>query len=212
MAARLPDLGPRFDPDVALLVKLIVVAHDSGKLWSDSQITEARQKLTAAYGEVPSPEAIAARYGPDIAELARIILDDRINELEEFCARMGIGSPCHLCGGTRDAQDFDYEFGLAANVKTKRTWGAALVTLALNIVTVPLGAAVWAGPGKRTTANIARCRLVLCNACARMRGATKRGSAVAATLDDCIRHPCFQKLYKSGYDTFLPEAELSQYS
>jgi hypothetical protein len=94
-------------------------------------------------------------------------------------------------------------------IEEKTEWGGALATLALNALTLPLGIAVGARPGKSTTAQVARCCLVLCQAC----GRRHRGffSGLKLSEVDCARHPSWGRLQNEGFDRFLDHAALDRF-
>lgn len=208
--AKLPSLGADFDPDVLRLIRYVTIARKSD-FWSDEVVESARQTLVAEYGRVPAFEDLAARFGEDlVVKVVRDMVKSRLAQLRQWQEQMGEDSPCHICECERGAGDPHYDFGLAANVKTKRNWAGAVGVLALNALTLPLGVAVGARPGTTTTANIARCRLVLCARCARDREGFWGGLKVSE--EDCQQHPSWSRLVAEGYTRFLNQETLAQYT
>jgi hypothetical protein len=209
MSNDLPDLGGRYDPALVELVRLVVMSSFDD-LWSERDMGAARQALHQRYGRVPDLAAVAERFGTEaVKAIAREWVAERVAFLREAMERMGTDSPCHLCARPRRDEDPHYEFGLARNVQTKTHWGGALGALALNVVTLPLGVAVAGRPGSTTTANIARCRLVLCQACALERRGFFGGIRPSQT--DCERHPSWGRLQAEGFTRFLDKEALAQF-
>jgi hypothetical protein len=119
---------------------------------------------------------------------------NRVEEIKEAMERSGHGRPGHLCASPRGDDDPSYEFGLARILEEKTEWGGAAAALALNLLTLPLGFALGARPGSSTRANVARCRLVLCQACARSHRGFFGGLRIAEA--DCANHPSWRLLQK----------------
>lgn len=180
------------------------------RLWPDKEVANARHILQVQFRSEPTLEQLAEKYGAEaVAAVAQHVIRSRIAEVQQVTERLGDGSPCHLCGSPRTPMDPSYEFGLARIVEEKTEWGAAGAALALNLLTLPLGVAVGARPGKSTRANIARCRLVMCASC----GKKKTGwfSGLRLGESDCSRHPSWKRLKDEGFDRFLDDRELAKF-
>lgn len=205
-----PPPPPTVDP--AAVIELIEFAtivreHD---LWPDELVDRVRNLLLQSYGHLPTLVELANRFGADtVREVAHRTINDRIAVLKEAQERMGHGSPCHLCGGTRSDADPTYSFALAQIIEKKTNWGGALATLAFNVATIPLGFAVGARPGSSTKARLVRCRLVLCATC----GGRLKGffGGLKISQQECQRHPSWARLVREGFDTFLNHEELARY-
>lgn len=197
------------DPAVGELIRLATVSQEH-EFWPEEVVREARTTLLSRYGHVPTLQDLCTHYPPDLVfGYARVLIDRRVADMREVMERMGHDSPCHLCRAQRASQDPTYTFGLARVIEKKTNWGGALGMLALNVVTMPLGIGVAARPGSSTTANIARCRLVMCANC----GAQRRGFFGGSRISehDCRYHPSWSRLWAAGFTTFLDAEQLSNY-
>jgi hypothetical protein len=191
------------------LIRLATIVREE-RFWPDSVVAKARERMMIAIGRVVTLEDICMKYDPEaVFRTAASVVEERVAVIQEENERMGYGSPCHACRSPRNRDDPAYEFGLAQIVDQKTNWGGALATLALNVVTVPLGFAVGARPGSTTRARIARCRLVLCGRC----GASRRGvfGGFKVSEQDCRLHPSWSRLYGQGFTTFLDRERLSRF-
>jgi len=203
----LPELGAEFNPSVRELVKLVVTVEFS-QMYSQAEVENARKLLVKNYGRVPTLDELGLKIGTDsITALAKEELSRRKIEIEDVMERMGIGSRCHLCGGERADEDPHYEFSLAKNLKKK--WGGTLAKLAINVVTVPLGVVV-APRGPGLSADLARCRLVMCSSC----GEQHKGvfGAINATKGECEKHPSWNRLVAAGFDRYFDKVETAKFS
>ncbi len=103
---------------------------------------------------------------------------------------------CHKCGASGGLKAWD--FGLGMVVSTKRTWGETAVSAAISAITVPLiGYGMLRLPGKKTSFNVLRLRLVLCDACLR----TRVGYS---------SHPFWKEANRLGYTEFFGPTELDK--
>lgn len=203
-AARLPDLGAAFDPDVTYLIQLVTVLTKPD-YWPEEMVRDASRELMQRYRRIPTLDDLAATFGRDpVLSVASDMIATRAAELADAAERMGIGSQCHLCGGPPSTH---YDFALGTIVK--KHWGSAIGMLALNVLTVPL-AGVAVGPrGVGSTARLARCRLILCSSCADARRGFFGG--LKMTQAECSRHPSWNRLVRAGYDRFFNAELLAQY-
>lgn len=207
--SRLPDLGAEFSPEVLELI-LYVTIVTYPQVFPDNFFEEAQMKLLEAYGRTPTLDDLAAKFGREpVASIVAEFLEHRKAEIDDASERMGIDSPCHLCGAARSDDDPYYEFALARDVQTKRSWGGFLAKMALNVVTVPLGVALVSAPGTTVSARLARCRLVLCRACAGAR--TARTKVLQVSEAECRRHPSWARLTAAGYAVFYDAVELADF-
>jgi hypothetical protein len=180
------------------------------RLWPDSEIADARHMLNVQFRREPTLEDLATSYGAEVVNaVAKHVITSRLAEVAQMAERMGHGSPCHLCGSPRTDTDPYYEFGLARILEEKTEWGTAGAALAMNLLTLPFGIAVGAGPGKSTRANIARCRLVLCHTCCKSRERFFSGLKISES--DCAKHPSWNRLHNEGFDRFLDDRKLAQF-
>jgi hypothetical protein len=197
----------RVDQQTYYAIRCATLVHEQ-RLWPDSEIADARHMLQVQFRCEPTLEDLAARYGSDVVSaVVTNVIESRIAEVKEHAERAGRGSPCHLCASPQT--EANYEFGLAQILEEKTEWGTAGAALALNLLTLPFGIAVGAGPGKSTRAKIARCQLVLCAACTRSR--TRFFGGLKITEDDCSKHPSWNRLKAQGFDRFLDQDQLSRY-
>ncbi|MCC6652395.1 MAG: J domain-containing protein [Candidatus Eisenbacteria bacterium] len=207
--AALATKSAQESPEVRRIVFLVAVSEFS-KLWPDDLVKGARELLVRELGRVPTLEDLAPRLGEAfVANLAESFVRDRQAELRGIAEQLGLGSPCHLCGGERDESDPYVEFGMARNVQSKTEWAPVIGMLALNVVALPLGFVVGAGPGSSTTAEIARCRLVVCSSCAEERKGLWGGIKVDFT--DFKKHPSFGRLYAAGHTQVLSAEKLREF-
>jgi hypothetical protein len=203
----LPSLGEEFDPEIQQLVRLVVIAQHA-ELWPEPTVAQVNDLLFEEYGRIPSLSALADRFGEDLVKSeAQRFLKRRKSEIAEAEERLGVDSPCHLCGDD-DVTTF-YEFGLAKILERKQNWGGAIASLALNVVTVPFGMAIVPRPGTTTTAQIARCRLMMCDDCVHHRRGLLGGLKV--TEQDCAFHPSWDRLVNAGHAEFLNTEQLARY-
>ncbi|MEZ4360666.1 MAG: hypothetical protein R3B48_10815 [Kofleriaceae bacterium] len=199
----------RPDPMYVRAIECATMVQES-QLWPDEQVDTARRRLMRGWGHIPTLEQLAERF--DDPELVRTVatqvVSARLAEIREVAERLGHGSPCHLCGAPRGPHDPFYDFGLAEIIEDRTEWGRAGATFALNLLTLPLGFAVGATPGRRTQAKVARCTLVMCEVCGRQLGGFL-GSRI--TQEHCSRHPSWNRLVSAGFNTFLAREDLAKY-
>lgn len=204
---KLPELGAEFNPGVQELVRLVTM-NEYPQMFSAAEIESAKKQLLKNYGRLPTLAELMQKLGEEaIGTLAKEVLSVRETELQEIAERMGVGSPCHLCGGARNDSDPHYEFSLARNVQ--KSWGGVVAKLALNVVTMPFGVVVAPkGPGLK--ANLARCRLVLCSSC----GEQRKGifGAIKATQEECQSHPSWNRLVSAGFNKYFDRVETAKFS
>jgi hypothetical protein len=198
--------------DVAELVQLATIVEEH-TLWPRSLVSDARERLVQMCGHVPSLEQLAERASAEqVYGLAARVIEERDRVQHEIDEELGEGHPCHLCGTPRDHNDLDYLFGLAMMISHKTHWAGAAGTLALNVVTIPLGAFVAALPGSSSRAYIKRCRLVMCASCGNKRkGGFWNNHELKVSHGDCARHPSWKRLQAAGYTTFLDHRRLQQF-
>jgi hypothetical protein len=205
----LPDLGGAYTPHVSRLIELVVVCSFPER-WSDAEVTVARTQLEARYGRVPSLEALAERFGErTVLELGDGVLARRDAINTDAAERLGVGSACHLCAAARAAADPFYHFGLARSVQRRIGWGVWIARIAANVITIPLGVAIGALPGVRTTAQIVRLRLALCSSCARQRRSFF--GELKMSVRDCCRHPSWQRMQSAGFAVWIDQDTLAKY-
>lgn len=96
---------------------------------------------------------------------------------------------CHSCGRRDTLHSWD--FGLGKKIATSRAWGGTALSAAISAVTIPLiGAGGLQLPGKSTSYQVLRLRLVLCDSC------WKGGAGYSL-------HPWWQKAAQLGYLEFF---------
>jgi len=102
---------------------------------------------------------------------------------------------CHACG--KKDQLYRWEFGMARELSTRRTWEDTAVSVAVSAITIPLlGVGGFQLPGKKSRLQVLRLQLVLCEGC------RKRRVTYAA-------HPSWELAQKLGYTLLLDAHELS---
>ena len=191
--------------EVRELVTAVVVVT-CPNLYSDKEVSDARNFLMKTVGQVPSTEEVVIGFGGEKVMLfIKEVIQSRQELLKETAEMMGIGSGCHLCGKPRSERDPKYDFSLAKNIE--KTWGKAIATLALNVVTAPLGVVMTAGPGVK--ANLVRCRLVMCAKC----GAKYKGflGGINVPMEICRKHPSWNRLLAAGYLNFFDQAQTAEF-
>lgn len=200
----------RIDQNTFRAIRWATMVHEP-RLWPDSEIDEAKRGLTKQFTKVPTLDELAEKLGAAVVPaVVRHVLESRVGEIREVAERRGHGAPCHLCAAPRDDdRDPSFEFGLAKILEEKTEWGTAGAALALNILTLPLGFAVGARPGKSTRAQIARCRLVLCAACGKKHTGFFGGLKIRE--HHCSQHPSWARLQQDGFDRYLDTDELAKY-
>jgi hypothetical protein len=206
--ARLPELGASFDPDAILLIEMVTVLFKP-ELWPEDLVRKIAGELRKQYGRVPTLDDVAARFGEEaVTRVAKATIVQRATELKELAEQLGVNANCHICGGPRSCH---YEFALGRIVSHQKHWGAAVGTLALNILTVPLAGMIVGprGVGSTTRASLARCRLILCDECAD----TRRGffGNLKVTQADCQRHPSWNRLIRAGFNRYFDADLLAKY-
>jgi hypothetical protein len=203
---------PFEDSQLEVLVPLATIVEEHA-MWPSAMVADARQRLTFLCGHVPSLEQLAERASAErVYGLAARVIDERERVQRELDEEFGEGSACHLCGGWRDHNDLDYTFGLARVISHETHWASSAATLALNALTLPLGAFVAAAPGSSTRAQIKRCRLVMCASCGNKRkGGFWNNHELKVTARDCASHPSYKRLSAEGYTKFLDHVRLQQF-
>lgn len=178
------------------------------QLWPAAVLGSARTDIRVICRSEATLEELSERFGEHVvAAVSQRVLGARVREIQEVMERMGEDSLCHLCGeGRRHAY---YEFGLAKVLEENTDWSGTAASLAANLLTVPLGFAVAAGPRSSKSAQIARCRLVMCASCIKARTGFFGGLKIGAA--QCAKHPSWARLVREGYNQFLDSNALEQY-
>jgi hypothetical protein len=105
-------------------------------------------------------------------------------------------SSCHKCGKPALHNWF---FGLGKVISVRRAWGDSAIAAAVSAVTLPLiGAGALRFPGKKTSFQVLRLQLRLCDSCVR-----RKDSAYSI-------HPAWQRAAALGYTEFFDGAELKK--
>jgi hypothetical protein len=200
------------EADVVHLVQLAAIVEDHS-LFPQPVVADARTRLNALVGEVPTLAQLSERYSAEtVYGIAARVIDERDRMQREIDEELGVDSPCHLCGTPRDHNDGDYLFGLARVASKQTQWAGSIAALAANALTVPFGVFVGALPGSHTRAYIKRCRLVLCGMCTvKRKGSFWNNHEMRVTHADCAKHSSWNRLSSQGYDTFLTRLQLEQF-
>lgn len=182
----------------------LVLAVAMKELSPDDDVAHARAVLVKQFERVPSIDELAHLHGTSrIEAAARNFVEERMRAIES-------DARCHLCGNTRSTDGASYEFGLARDHKVSRDWGSTiLAAVVMNAIALPFGYAVGGRPGQRTTAEILRCRLKLCDRCAEMhRGVVGK---LSVSEGDCRQHPGWNWYSSEGFTKFLPPEALTKF-
>jgi hypothetical protein len=200
------------DDKMLMIIELATIVEERA-LFPIEQVTSAEHRLRNLCGKVPTLEQVAQWTSTELVyNLAARVVDERVRVAKETSEELGENSACHLCGGYRDHNDLDYMFGLAKMISKQTHVAGAVATLALNALTVPLGAFVAAVPGSSSRAYIKRCRLLMCGVCGNQRkGNFWNNHEMKVSQADCAKHPSWQRLAQAGYTTFLDHRKLAQY-
>jgi hypothetical protein len=199
----------RVDPKTFHMIECATIIRH-GELWPDPKIAAARSDLRGKFRREPTLEELAETYDAAIvAAVSNHVIVERVKEVQQAMVRMGHGAPCHLCATPRGDGAPYFEFGLAKILENKTEWGDFGATMALNLLTIPLGFGVGARPGRSTTAQIVRCRLALCEACVKKRTGFFGGLKISEV--DCAKHPSWVELHSEGFTKYLDPEELAKY-
>lgn len=200
------------DERMLMIIELATIVEERAMFTMD-QVADARHRLEHLCGNVPTLEQLAQRTSTELVySFAARVVDERERVAKETAEELGETNACHLCGTYRDHNDLDYLFGLAKMISQKTHVAGAAATLALNVLTLPLGVFVAAIPGTSSRAYIKRCRLVMCAACGNKRkGGFWNNHEMKVSRGDCSKHPSFNRLCEDGYTTFLDHRKLAQF-
>lgn len=169
------------------------VAHR--ELSTHSELATATAFLTSSYGKLPTLDELRDRLGASFVDgvVTKFLAKRRQRLLV-----------CHICSGSRAAEDPEYRFALAKDVKTSVDPVRAVTLAVLNLVAVPFFGRAVGGSLTSTSATVYHCRLQLCASCGERRG-HKLGQ------EDCSRHPEWDALVSQGYERFLDSATAREF-
>jgi hypothetical protein len=204
--------APLSEEQLVEIVQLATIVEEH-TLWPRTLVDDARWRLAEMCGQVPSLEQLAEHASVEqVYGLAARVIEERDRVQREIDEELAEGNPCHLCGGFRDHNDLDYMFGLAKMLSQRTHWGGAVAAVALNALTIPLGAVVAALPGSTQRAYVKQCRLVMCAACGNKRkGGFWNNHELKVTARDCANHPSWNRLQAAGFTTFLDHRRVQQF-
>jgi hypothetical protein len=193
-------------PDARAFLRQVLVAQDhSSKLWPAVEVKRTQAGF-AKNGGIPSYERLCEVFEEQVLEATlRSLIDERRAELRFQGELQGVGHPCHSCGGLDTLNHYD--FGIVRVHTEQKDWKAAGLSVALSAVTLPLlGVGRLYGPGKTTTGNLLKLRIVLCKSCTNAR--RNFFGAFVVKESHCVIHPLWKELREAGFTMFVPTQEL----
>lgn len=136
------------------------------------------------------PESLPQNDAPIAVEEQAVIRDIVSEDLQS--------TGCHKCRS--NAAPHTWQFGLGKISSSRHAWGETAISAAVSAVTLPLlGAGALKFPGKKTSFQVLRLRLRLCDSRARHR---QRAYSM---------HPAWKKAQALVYTEFFDAAELNRF-